>query len=66
MRQNSTMKPYLKVFVNFKRDDQAKLLLISEFIYNNANNPSTCHKFFESKYDYHFQMFKKKAFNSCL
>ena len=40
-RQNSTIKAYLRVFVNFKHIDWAPLLLMAEFAYNNAKNART-------------------------
>ena len=52
-RQNSTMEAYLKVFINFERNDWARLLLIAEFVYNNAKNTSTGHTPFELNCRYH-------------
>ena len=46
-RQNSTMEAYLRVFVNFKQDDWARLLPMAEFVYNNTKNASTGHTPFE-------------------
>ncbi len=40
-RQNSMMEAYLRVFVNWKQDNWAKLLPMAEFAYNNAKNAST-------------------------
>ena len=40
-RQNSTMKAYFWVFINFKQNDWARLLLMAEFAYNNVKNAST-------------------------
>ena len=42
-RQNSTMEAYLRVFVNFKQNDWARLLPMAEFAYNNTKNASTGH-----------------------
>ena len=36
-RQNSTIKAYLRAFINFKRNDWAKILPIAEFAYNKLN-----------------------------
>ncbi len=49
------MKAYLRVFVNFKQDDWARLLPMAEFAYNNAKNASTSHVHFELNYGYHPQ-----------
>ena len=35
-RQNRTMEAYLQVFVNFKQNNWARLLLMAKFAYNNA------------------------------
>ncbi len=35
-RQNSTIKAYLRILINWEQDDWAKLLPIVEFTYNNA------------------------------
>ena len=59
-KQNSTIETYLKVFVNWKQDDWARLLLIVEFAYNNAKNASTDHTSFELHCGYHPRVFFKK------
>ncbi len=46
-RQNSTMKAYLRAFVNFEQDDWARFLPMAEFAYNNAKNASIGHIPFE-------------------
>ena len=45
-RQNSTMKAYLRAFVNFKQNNWARLLPMAEFAYHNAKNASTGHTSF--------------------
>ena len=55
-RQNSTMKAYLRVFVNFEQNDWARLLPMAKFAYNNAKNASTGHTSFELICGYHFRM----------
>ncbi len=35
------IEAYLRVFVNWKQDDWAKLLSMAEFAYNNTKNAST-------------------------
>ena len=47
------MKAYLKAFVNFKQNDWARFLLMTEFTYNNAKNASTGHMPFELNYEYY-------------
>ena len=46
-RQKSTMKGYLRMFVNFKQNNWARLLLMARFAYNYAKNASTSHMPFE-------------------
>ena len=52
-RQNSTMKAYLKAFVNWEQNDWARLLPMAEFAYNNAKNASTGHTPFELNCGFH-------------
>ena len=47
------MEAYQKTFVNFKQNNQAKLLLMAEFAYNNAKNASTGHILFKLNCEYH-------------
>ena len=47
-RKNSMIEAYLRVFVNWKQDDWAKLLPMAEFAYNNAINASTGHTYLNS------------------
>ncbi len=64
-RQNNTIEAYLKIFVNYKQNNWARLLLITEFAYNNVKNTSTVHTLFKFNYDYHFYVSYKKDINSC-
>ena len=52
-RQNSTMKAYLRAFINFKQNNWASLLPMVEFAYNNAKNANTGHTPFELNCRYH-------------
>ena len=45
--QNSIMKAHLSVFINFKQNDQARLLPMAKVAYNNAKNASTGHTLFK-------------------
>ncbi len=45
-RQNSTMKAYLRAFVNWEKDNWERLLPIAEFAFNNVKNASTSHTAF--------------------
>ena len=47
------MEAYFQAFINFKQNDWTKLLLMAEFVYNNAKNPSTGHTSFGLNYGYH-------------
>ena len=56
------MEAYLRVFVNFKQNDRAKLLPMAKFAYNNAKNLSTGHMPFELNYGYHsWMLYKEKV-----
>ena len=52
-QQNSTMKAYIRAFVNWAQDDWARLLPMAEFAYNNAKNASTGYTPFELNCGYH-------------
>ena len=52
-RQNSTIKAYLRTFINFEQNDWIRLLLMAEFAYNNAKNASTGHMPFKLNCGYH-------------
>ncbi len=54
-RQNSMIMAYLRVFVDYKQDDWARLLPMAEFAYNNAKNASTGHTPFELNCSFHSQ-----------
>ena len=64
-RQNSTIEAYLRVFVNFKQNDWARLLRMAEFAYNNAEIVSTGHTPFELNCGYHLCVSFEKDTNSC-
>ena len=64
-RQNSTIEAYLRAFVNFKKNDWARLLLIAEFAYNKAKNASTGYTPFELNCGYHPCVSYEKDINSC-
>ena len=52
-RQNSTMKAYLRAFINFEQNNWARFLPMAEFAYNNVKNLSTGHTLFELNCGYH-------------
>ena len=62
-KQNSTREAYLKVFVNFKQNNWAKLLPMAEFAYNNAKNTSTGHTPFKLNCGYHSWVSYEKNIN---
>lgn len=41
------METYLQVFVNYKQNNQAKLLPMAKFAYNNTRNTSIAHTSFK-------------------
>ena len=59
------MEAYFQVFVNFKQNDWARLLLMVKFVYNNAKNASTGHMLFELNCGYHFHVSFEEDINSC-
>ena len=64
-RQNSTMKAYLRAFVNFEQNNWARLLPMAEFTYNNAKNASTGYTPFELNCGYHPRMLYEEEVNPC-
>ena len=59
-RQNSTIKAYLKIFINWEQDHWARQLPIVEFTYNNAKNASIGHTLFELNCRYYPRVFFKE------
>ena len=57
------MNAYLRVFVNFEKNDWAKLLPMAEFAYNNAKNASTGFTLFELNCRYYPRVSYKKDLN---
>ena len=47
------MKVYLRVFINYKQNNWARLVLIAEFAYNNAKHASIEYMPFEPNCKYH-------------
>ncbi len=64
-KQNSTMEVYLRVFVNWKKNDWARLLPMAKFTYNNTKNTSTGHTSFKLYSRFHSQMSFEKDVNLC-
>ena len=52
-RQNSMIEAYLQAFVNFERNNWARLLPMAKFVYNNAKNASTGYTLFELNCGYY-------------
>ena len=52
-QQNSIIKAYLRVFVNYKQDNWTRLLPMAEFAYNNAKHASMGYTPFELNYGYY-------------
>ena len=64
-RQNSTMETYLRAFVNYKKDNWARLLLIAEFAYNNAKYARMVYTSFKLNCGYHSRVSYKKDIDPC-
>ena len=59
------MKAYLRILINFKQNDWAKLLPMAEFAYNNAKNACTSYTPFELNCSYHPYVSFDKDTNLC-
>ncbi len=57
------MEAYLRAFINFKQNDWARLLPMSEFVYNNAKNASTDHAPFKLNGGFHRRVFYEGVVN---
>ena len=64
-RQNSTIEPYLRVFVNWEQNNWACLLPMTEFAYINAKNASTGRTPFELNYGFYPRVFFQYNVNFC-
>ena len=64
-RQNSIIEAYFRVFINFKQNNWAWLLFMTEFAYNNAKNTSTSRTLFELNCGYHPCIFYKEDLDLC-
>ena len=62
-RQNSTMETYLRAFINWEQNNQARLLPMAEFAYNNSKNASMGHTPFELNCAYHLRMSYEEGVN---
>lgn len=64
-RQNSKIEAYLSAFVNYKQNDQARLLAMAEFAYNNAKNTSTRYIPFKLNCGFYPRVSYKKNVDLC-
>ena len=62
-RQNSIMKQYFKIYVNFQQNNWIKLLSMIEFVYNNNKHAFTQMSFFETMQKYISKMSFEKFAN---
>lgn len=60
------MKAQFRVFINNKKDNQAKFLLISKFAHNNTKNTSIKYIVFKLNYRYYLCISYKNDSDSCL
>ncbi len=65
-KQNNIMKAYLMIFVYYRYNNWARLLLIVKFVYNNTKNTSIDYTLFELNYGYNSNISYKKDNNLCL
>ena len=64
-KQNSIIKTYLQVFVNFEQNNWAWLLSMAKFAYNNAKNANISHSSFKFNCKYHLCVSYKEELNLC-
>ena len=64
-RQDSTIKVYLRGFVNFEHNNWGKFLPMAKFTYKNAKNASTGHMPFKLNCSYHPRVFFEEDINLC-
>ncbi len=57
------MEAYFRAFVNFEKNDWARLLLMAKFVYNNAKNASISYTLFELNCGFHLQAFYEEDVN---
>ena len=58
------MEAYLRVFINLKQNNWAKLLTMAKFVYNNTKNASIGHTLFKLNYGFYSQVFFKENVDS--
>lgn len=63
-RQNSTVKVYLWVFVNYKQNNRARLLPVAKLTYNNTKNASTSYTPFKLNCDFYSCAFYREDVDS--
>ena len=59
------MGAYLRAFVNFEKNDWARVLSMAEFAYNNAKNASAGHTPFELNCGYYHWVSYKEDIDPC-
>lgn len=59
------MEAYFREFVNYKKKDWDRLLLMPKFDNNNAKNASNGHMLFELNCHFYLQTFYKEDVNFC-
>ena len=64
-QQNSIIKVYLRVFVNYEQDNWARLLPMAEFAYSNTKYASIGYTPFELNCGYHSCVSYKEDVNLC-
>ena len=65
-QRNSTMKAYFRVFINYKCDNWARLLLMVEFVYNNTKHANIRYTSFKLNYGYYPSFLIKKMLTPTL
>lgn len=65
-KQNSIIDVYLRVLINREQNNQARLLSMAKFTYNNTKNKSINNTSLQFNCGYHLRILFKDEVNSCL
>ena len=64
-RRNRMIEAYFRVFINHQRNNWARLLSMTEFVYNNIKDASMQYTTFLLNFKYHLQVSHKENIDSC-
>ena len=64
-KQNSTIRAYLRAFINYEQNDLARLFPIAEFAYNNGKNANSNYTSFELNSGFHPRVSYEEDVDPC-